>query len=300
MKPRELVVISGKGGTGKTSIAASFAALANKTLISDCDVDAADLHLILRPEINEKGTFSGGVSVEIDTDRCTACGRCMKACRFSAVNRTVDSDGNAAYSVDPIACEGCGVCALVCPEDAIRTGDAINGEWFISETRFGPMSHAKLGVAEENSGRLVSLVRDKACKLANRYEISEELIDGSPGTGCPVIASLTGADYALIVTEPTVSGIHDMERVFDVTRHFNIPAGVVVNKYDLNKEMTERIKALTREKGCDFMGTVPYGGSVTRAQMKKLSVVEYDDGPVTRAIKDIWRKVSAETGVIRG
>ncbi|MBD3296137.1 MAG: 4Fe-4S dicluster domain-containing protein [Candidatus Omnitrophica bacterium] len=298
-KPRELVVISGKGGTGKTSIAASFAALAHKTLISDCDVDAADLHLILRPRVKQKGTFSGGVSVEIDPDRCTACGRCMEACGFSAVSRTVNGDGKAVYSIDAITCEGCGVCMLVCEEGAIRTEDAINGEWYISVTRFGPMSHAKLGVAEENSGRLVSLVRDKAWKLANEYGISEELIDGSPGTGCPVIASLTGADYALIVTEPTVSGIHDMERVFDVTRHFNIPAGVVVNKYDLNARMTERIKDLTRQKGCEFMGTVPYDGSVTRAQMKKLSVVEYEDGPVTQSIKDIWRKVAARTDMAR-
>jgi len=291
VKPRELVVISGKGGTGKTSIAASFAALAENAVISDCDVDAADLHLVLSPRIRERGYFSGGVKVEIDPEKCTGCGRCEEVCRFSAIRKTA-AEGKPRFHVDPVACEGCGVCHLVCEEGAIKVEDAINGEWFISETRFGPMSHAKLGVAEENSGRLVTLVRNKAAALAHGSERDKELIDGSPGTGCPVIASLTGADYAMVVTEPTVSGVHDMRRILDVAKHFGIPAGIVVNKHDLNADMTGRIEKLSREYGVEFLGKVPYDRKVTEAQMKRLSVVEFASGPVTDSIKKIWQKVS--------
>ncbi|MBD3426845.1 MAG: P-loop NTPase [Candidatus Omnitrophica bacterium] len=290
-KPRELVVISGKGGTGKTSILASLSALAENMVISDCDVDAADLHLILSPRILQSGDFSGGVKVEIDYSKCTSCGRCLQACRFDAISKET-SGGKVRYVIDPVSCEGCGVCYLVCEDGAIKIEDAVNGQWFISETRFGPMSHAKLGIAEENSGRLVTLVRNKAAMLAHEHKRKKELIDGSPGTGCPVIASLTGADYALIVTEPTVSGLHDMERVVKVTSHFGIDSGIVVNKYDLNLDMTERIRKISEKYGIEFVGKVPYDKVVTEAQMKKLSVVEYDKGPVTESIKEIWRKVS--------
>jgi MinD superfamily P-loop ATPase len=291
VKPKELVVISGKGGTGKTSILASFAALSKNAVISDCDVDAADLHLVLSPRIREKGEFSGGVKVEIDQARCTACGRCRAACQFSAIKKEMVA-GKPRFSVDPVACEGCGVCHLVCADKAIKIEDAVNGDWFISDTRFGPMSHAKLGVAEENSGRLVTLVRNKAAFLAQASGRDSELIDGSPGTGCPVIASLTGADYALVVTEPTVSGLHDMRRVLELTKHFGITSGVVVNKYDLNPDMTEKIKGLSAEYGVEFLGVVPYDKIVTEAQMKKLSVVEFARGAVTEKIQEIWHKVS--------
>lgn len=232
-RPKELVIISGKGGTGKTSIAASFAALAKKTVISDCDVDAADLHLILDPQIKARGDFSGGVAAEIKQDQCTGCGKCKEACRFLAI-REEAVNNQSLFSIDQFACEGCGVCYLVCEDKAVSIDDAVNGEWFVSETRFGPMSHAKLGIAEENSGRLVTLVRNKEAQLAQEIGINEAIIDGSPGTGCPVIASLTGSTYALVVTEPTVSGIHDLDRILKVTRHFGIPSGIVVNKYDLN------------------------------------------------------------------
>lgn len=324
-KPKELVIISGKGGTGKTSVAASFAALAKDTVISDCDVDAADLHLILTPHIKERGDFSGGVHVEIAQDRCTACGRCEQICRFSAIQkRTVNpvrkptltqgikphvhEKGNNSmgshevlsngvndtfrFFIDSIACEGCGACFLACKDNAIEMEDAVNGEWFISDTRFGPMAHAKLGVAEENSGRLVTLVRNKEAQIAQDSGRNKALIDGSPGTGCPVIASLTGADYALVVTEPTVSGIHDMRRILEVTGHFGIPAGIVVNKYDLNLEMTEKIKDLGKDYNAKFIGVIPYDTKVTEAQMRKLSVVEYTDAPVTKSIRQIWRKIN--------
>jgi MinD superfamily P-loop ATPase len=289
-RPKELVIISGKGGTGKTSIAACFAALAKKTVISDCDVDAADLHLILDPQIKARGDFSGGVAAEIKQGQCTGCGKCKEACRFLAI-REEEINNQSLFSIDQFACEGCGVCYLVCEDKAVSIEDAVNGEWFVSETRFGPMSHAKLGIAEENSGRLVTLVRNKEAQLAQEVGINEAIIDGSPGTGCPVIASLTGSTYALVVTEPTVSGIHDLDRILKVTRHFRIPSGIVVNKYDLNMEMTEKIKLLSQHCHADFIGIIPYDKKITEAQLSKLSVVEYTQAPITESIKNIWDKV---------
>jgi MinD superfamily P-loop ATPase len=287
---KELVVISGKGGTGKTSLTASFAALAKSSIIADCDVDAADLHLILSPRIKERGSFSGGVEVEIDQDKCTRCGECKKACRFFAI-KEYEENGKKKYEVDELACEGCGVCELVCKDNAIKSKKAVNGEWFISDTRFGPMSHAKLGIAEENSGRLVTLVRDKAVLLAPKNSKSDAIMDGAPGTGCPVISSISGAHYALAVTEPTVSGVHDLERVLQVIKHFGVKSGVIVNKYDLNEELTQKIKEIAEEYHSDFLGTIPYGKEVTEAQMRKLSVIEYNNSPLTESIKEIWRKV---------
>jgi len=286
-KPKELVVISGKGGTGKTSLVAAFAALAEKTIISDCDVDAADLHLVLEPTVKERGSFSGGVIAEIDQEKCTRCGKCYEACRFDAIEE-LTRDGKNVYTINHTDCEGCGVCSIVCEDSAIQIQDAVNGEWYISETRFGPMSHAKLGIAEENSGRLVTLVRSKKDKFLEEGYEGRALIDGSPGTGCPVIASITGSDYALIVTEPTVSGIHDMERVLAVIQFFRVKSGVVVNKYDLNEEMTERIRRLADTYHCDFLGKIPYDKSVTEAQVKKLSVVEYTDNQLTKSVREIW------------
>jgi len=289
-KPKELVVISGKGGTGKTSLVASFAALAQKTVISDCDVDAADLHLILNPEIKERGDFSGGVVAEIDQEKCTACGKCKQECRFLAI-REETFPNKSIFLIDHLACEGCGVCYLVCQDKAVKVEDAINGEWFISETRHGPMSHAKLGIAEENSGRLVTLVRDKQNRLAQEANINEAIIDGSPGTGCPVIASLTGSTYALVVTEPTVSGIHDLDRILKVIEHFGIPPGVVVNKYDLNIEMTDKIKLLIQDYNAEFIGVIPYDKTITDAQMEGLSVVEFTQSSLTETIENIWEQV---------
>lgn len=289
-KPKELVIISGKGGTGKTSLAASFAALAEEIVISDCDVDAADLHLILKPQIKDKGKFSGSVKAEILQDKCTGCGKCKEACRFLAI-REESFANKSRFTIDSVACEGCGVCYLVCDDKAIKVEDAVNGEWFVSETRFGPMSHAKLGVAEENSGKLVTLVRNKEAQLAEQYGKNEAIIDGSPGTGCPVIASLTGATYALVVTEPTVSGIHDLIRILEVIAHFQIPSGIVVNKYDLNMEITEKIKLVSQNYNSKFIGTIPYDKKITEAQMQGLSVVEYTKDPLVENINQIWQKV---------
>ena len=286
----ELVVISGKGGTGKTSLVAAFCALEKNMAIADCDVDAADLHLVLDPKIQEKGLFSGGDTAHIDLTQCTGCGECMRQCRFDAI-REIRKKGKAVCTIDDMSCEGCGVCCLVCPEDAVLCEPAINGEWFVSETRFGPMSHAKLGVAEENSGRLVTLVRTKKDQLAAGYSISESIIDGSPGTGCPVIASITGADYALVVTEPTVSGIHDLERVLDVIRFFRVPSGIIVNKSDLNMEKTKEIRKIAITNSSDFLGMLPYDKQITEAQVRALSVIEYTDGEISQKITSIWKRI---------
>lgn len=290
---RELVVISGKGGTGKTSIVASFAALAEKIALADCDVDAADLHLILEPRVLRRESFAGGKRARIKTGHCTACGKCEEICRFDAI--FFDGPGNGivekTFRVDPVACEGCGVCAWFCAEEAIDFGLAVNGEWFISETRFGPMVHARLGVAEENSGKLVITVRSNAKRIAEECGLELVLIDGSPGIGCPVIASITGATLVLIVTEPTLSGLHDLERVALLARHFRVPALVCVNKWDLNPEVCERIEAVAIRIGLELAGRVRYDRAVTEAQIRGKAVVEYQRDGCSADIRSVWAKI---------
>ncbi|MBL7221523.1 MAG: ATP-binding protein [Phycisphaerae bacterium] len=292
---KELVVISGKGGTGKTSLVASFAALAEKVVLADCDVDAADLHLVLDPKIVRRENFSGGKRARINSDLCTACGKCEEICRFDAISFDGPGNGNAdkTYCIDPIACEGCGVCAWFCADKAIEFGPVVNGEWFISDTRRGPMVHAKLGVAEANSGKLVSLVRAEAKKIAEDRKLDLVFIDGSPGIGCPVIASIGGADLVLVVTEPTLSGMHDMGRVADLTRHFGIETVLCINKWDVNEDITLQIEARAIGRGLKLAGRIRYDRAVTEAQIKKLSVVEYVPNGVTNDIRDIWGNVRA-------
>ncbi|MGB7629601.1 MAG: ATP-binding protein, partial [Candidatus Deferrimicrobium sp.] len=223
---KELVIISGKGGTGKTSLTASFVVLADRPVIADCDVDAADLHLVLSPRINERHEFRSGHEAVIRQDDCNGCGTCLADCRFDAVRMNGKAAGNATFVIDPVACEGCGVCIRFCPEKAIDFPERPCGEWMISETRCGPMVHARLGVGAENSGKLVSTVRREARRIAEEEHRFLVIVDGPPGIGCPVIASVTGATHVLAVTEPTVSGEHDLERVLSLTRHFSIPAAV--------------------------------------------------------------------------
>ena len=284
---RELTVISGKGGTGKTSVAASFAVLAERPVIADCDVDAADLHLVLDPRVNERREFRGGREAVIRREDCIGCGECLARCRFSAVRMDAGTPEKDTFSIDPVSCEGCGVCVRFCPANAIDFPEKLCGEWMVSDTRCGPMVHARLGVAAENSGKLVSTVRREARRIAEEGKHPIVIVDGPPGIGCPVIASVTGATLVLAVTEPTVSGEHDLDRVLSLARHFDIPAAVCVNKWDLNEGMTERIEEAARRAGARVAGRIRYDRAVTLAQMRMRAVVE-TDAPSAEDIRQVW------------
>ena len=290
---KELVVISGKGGTGKTSIVAAFAGLAKNAVLADCDVDAADLHLILEPKIKHESDFSGGKRASIVTEQCIGCGKCMEVCRFDAVksNGCAGNGEAETFTVDPISCEGCKVCVEFCPVGAIDFNDAVNGRWFVSDTRFGPMVHAELGIAEENSGKLVTLIRREAKRIATEDHKDLIIADGSPGIGCPVIASITGADLVLIITEPTLSGMHDLGRVADLTEIFGIPTLVCINKSDLNPDMTKQIAKEAGERGIKPAGEIRYDKAFTKAQIMKATVIEYTGGRVSEEIRTLWRNV---------
>jgi MinD superfamily P-loop ATPase len=280
---KQIVLISGKGGTGKTVLTASFAALARKAIFADCDVDAADLHLLLKPEIIERYKFRSGYTARIDRERCTQCSECINVCRFNAI-----SDD---FIVDSISCEGCGVCFHICPANAIEMEENESGEWFISNTKYGPMVHAILGIAEENSGKLVTQVRKKAKEIAKLENMDYVIIDGPPGIGCPVIASLANVDLALIVTEPTLSGIHDMERIAEVAKHFDINTKVIINKYDINLKNTENIKKISNKRKIEVLAKLPYSDEVIKSLVKGIPLVEYSDDDITRDIISIWDKI---------
>ncbi len=277
---KQLTIISGKGGTGKTVIAASFAALSKGATIADCDVDAPNLHLVLRPKIVRREPFVGSKLAVMDREKCTECGECENRCRYSAIKD---------LEIDPILCEGCGVCAYVCPEDAISLKEKTSGEAYVSDTDYGPMSHAKLGAGEEASGKLVELVRKNARELTDEKK-GIILIDGPPGIGCPVIASLGGADAALIVTEPTMSGHHDLERIAGVAEHFRIKTLVCVNKYDLNEEKADEIQEFCEESGIEFVGKIPYDPAVAEAMAEAKPVVEVQC-QASKAIVRLWEEV---------
>ena len=290
-RPREIVVISGKGGTGKTSLAASLAVLAGNAVIADCDVDAADLHLILKPRVLKQDEFRSGNLAVIRHDDCTGCGLCRELCRFDAVRVSGEEPGQSTYRIDPVACEGCGVCVRFCPAHAIDFPEQTCGSWMVSQTRCGPMVHAQLGIAAENSGKLVTLVRQEARRIATESGYPLVIVDGPPGIGCPVIASLSGASVMLAVTEPTVSGEHDLERVLALARHFGVQACVCVNKWDLNPEMTEQIERHAKESGALTLGRIRYDKSVTRAQISELSVVELES-QAGMDIREIWKQLN--------
>lgn len=283
---KELVIISGKGGTGKTTFTASFAALARQAVFADCDVDAADLHLLLMPEIRHREEFRSGFTAVIDQSTCTHCGKCQAVCRFDAITDVPEVNG--------FACEGCGVCHRLCPVEAIDMRENVCGEWYVSETKYGPMVHARLGAAEENSGKLVTLVRQQAKRIAEEQGKSFVLIDGSPGIGCPVISSISGASMALVITEPTVSGIHDLQRVTELITHFTLPTWVCVNKYDINKQMADQIKMYCREHDLTYVGEIPYDIAVIKALVQQIPVVEYSRNSAAKAIKQIWQHVEQE------
>lgn len=288
---KEIVVISGKGGTGKTSITAAFASLAENTVIADCDVDATDLHLICKPEIISEGDFISGNEAIINPEKCTGCGKCEELCRFNAISSKKDSKGKMIYAIDPTGCEGCSVCVKFCPEEAIDFPSRLCGKWYQSNTRFGPMFHAKLGVAAENSGKLVSQVRAMAKDYAIKENYDKVIIDGPPGIGCPVIASITGADQVVIVSEPTLSGEHDLIRVAGLAKHFGIPAALIINKFDINEQMATKIEKAAVKNGIEFLGRIKYDKVFTKAQINEKTIIEFSDNETGAQIKSIWSRL---------
>lgn len=278
---KKITIISGKGGTGKTSLTASFAAITrNRAIFVDGDVDAANLSLITGPTSSEKFEFRASRVVDINKEKCEDCGLCFDLCRFAAIS--------GDYVVDPISCEGCGFCYHVCPHDAIRMREELSGLWYISQTPYGILVHARLGIAEENSGKLVTTIRTRGEELAVSGNKEYIIIDGPPGIGCPVIASLTGVDAALIVTEPSVSGIHDLERIVEVCRHFDVPTAVCINRYDLDEERSAVIESYCLNENICIAGKIPYDKIFTEAMIQGLPVVEYDNGQLSAKINAVW------------
>lgn len=282
---KQLVIISGKGGTGKTSVVSGLASIGPKKVLADCDVDAADLHLILNPAVVNTNDFVSGERPYIDPDTCTQCGMCAEHCRFDAISED--------FRVMPEKCEGCGVCSFVCPAGAVTVTPRKCGQWFKSETRFGTMIHAELGIGEENSGKLVTTVRNASAEAAEEENAELVLVDGSPGVGCPVIASLTNADLAVFVAEPTISAVHDLKRVHKLTEHFKIPAMTIINKCGINEEQENEIRSFCREKRIVLAGELPYDTIFTKAQLAGQSVVEYDPDGMGKRIEKIWHTMES-------
>lgn len=285
---KQVVVISGKGGTGKTVLMASFAALARSAVLADVDVDASNLHLLLRPEIQERHVFRGGRKAAIVAEKCTGCGLCLPACRFDALLEGRDGK----VSVDPLSCEGCGICFHVCPQGAVALEPRVSGALYVSATPYGPLVHARLGIAEANSGKLVTEVRKKAARIAADEGRRLLLMDGSPGIGCPVIASLTGTDLALIVTEPTPSGLHDMERIYELALHFKIRAACCINKFDINPENAAQVEAWCRERSIPVAGKIPFDPAVPESVVRGVPFVEHTANPTADEIRKMWTVLS--------
>ncbi|HHQ45472.1 MAG TPA: (4Fe-4S)-binding protein, partial [Candidatus Altiarchaeales archaeon] len=277
---KQLTVISGKGGTGKTSIVSAFASLAKNAVFADCDVDAADLHLIMKPKIVERTDFRALDEAVIDGSKCVKCGKCVEACRFGAIS--------SGFAVKPFSCEGCGVCEIVCPAGAISMREKVAGESFVSKTRFGRLCHARLNPGEEASGKLVSVVRERAKKIAQEQGNNLIIIDGSPGIGCPVIASIGGVELCLVVTEPTASGIHDLERVLGVARHFKVRPLVCINKFDINEEKSLEIEEWCKKNGVKVVGKIPYDVAFTKAMIAGKTIIEYDDDGLSENVRGVW------------
>jgi len=280
---KQLTIISGKGGTGKTTLAAAFASIAENAVMADCDVDAADLHLILDPKINKTFDFSGMKIAIKNSELCTECGECLANCRFGAIDENL--------KIIEQRCEGCGVCEFICPEDAIKLLDRQSGQAYNSTTRFGPMAHAVLNTAEEASGKLVSLVRNNAKEMAENGSKDLIIIDGPPGIGCPVIAAITGVDLVLIITEPTISGSHDLKRILGVADHFQIPCAVCINKCDINSDQSKSIQKYCKVNDIPVVGLIPYDEDFTRAMIQEQTIIEFSDNGLSYALQCIWEKI---------
>jgi MinD superfamily P-loop ATPase len=304
---KQLVILSGKGGTGKTSVAAAFAHLAHdgpqslRVVLADADVDAANLELVLKPNQIEAHDFIGGSVAVIDPQLCQGCGICEQVCRFNAVLLPSPNGkglGGEGYSINPIACDGCAACVYQCPDDAIRMEPQMAGRWFRSESLYGPLFHAELRPAQENSGKLVTLVKQQARLAALDGEYPLLIVDGPPGIGCPVISAVSGADLALVVTEPTVAGIHDMQRILETTAHFRVPTLVCVNKADIYPEGTRQIEAFCQEHGLKFVGHIPFDEAVTQAMMNGEPVTSYNpESPASQQMVAVWKNVATAIAV---
>jgi MinD superfamily P-loop ATPase len=281
---KQLTILSGKGGTGKTTITASFAVLAKNAVLADCDVDAPDLHMLLHPEVIKTQEFKGSKVAVVDKTKCVNCGVCREKCRFDAITEEI--------KVDPIACEGCGICAAICPEDAITLAERVSGYAYISKTNYGFMAHALLSPGEANSGKLVTLVRQNARILSEKENSDLIIIDGPPGIGCPVIASVTGINAGLVVTEPTMSGIHDLKRALRLLEHFNVTPFVCVNMYDINRDNTEKIMHFCKENSIEIAGRIPFNPKVTEAMVNGKTIIDYSpESDVAKEIEVIWKKL---------
>ena len=284
---KEIVIISGKGGTGKTSVMTALSYLAgDRAVVADCDVDAADVHLLLAPEIIQREEFYSGVFAQINQEDCTGCGLCQEKCRFDAIPFKDDK-----YMVDLISCEGCGYCSHICPVGAIEMIPQKAGEWFISKTRVdNTLVHAKLGIGAENSGKLVAKVKNEAKRIANETNREYVIVDGAPGVGCPVISSITGADYVVFVTEPTVSGLHDLERVHQVVQKFRINSACIINKSDINLDKTQEIKNFLKKENIALLAELPYNEAFTKAMLAGKTIVEYpvSNNPIKEKVEDAW------------
>jgi len=285
---KEIVVISGKGGTGKTSVTASFACLGGSDLVvADCDVDAADLHLLMQPDFAYSEDFYSGHLALVDPDKCTNCGICADICRFDAIHTV-----NQQYTIDALSCEGCGYCPRVCPSGAIQMQERHVGQWFRSTTKTGSvMIHARLGIGSENSGRLVAKVKNEAKAVAASSNAAIVLVDGSPGVGCPVVSSLSGAHFVVLVTEPTVSGFHDLKRILELVQKFQIDAGCIINKSDLNPQLTQDIEDFLKQERIPLIGTLPYDENFTRAMVNGKTIIEYSENHLSEILNDSWNKI---------
>ena len=285
---KEIVVISGKGGTGKTSITASFAYLGGSdVIVADCDVDAADMHLLLQPDFARGEDFYSGELAKIHPDNCTQCGKCAEVCRFDAIS-VIDG----MHTVDPLSCEGCGYCARICPTDAIENLSMNVGKWYISSIKTGSlMVHARLGIGADNSGKLVAKVKNEAKRLAEETNKEYIIVDGSPGIGCPVVSSLSGASFVVLVTEPSVSGLHDLKRVYELVKKFNLKAGCIINKSDINEKVTQEIEAFLREENILHIVNLPYDEQFTRAMTNGQTIIESDTNGLKQMIVDSWSKI---------
>ena len=292
---KEIVIISGKGGTGKTSITASFAMLGGKDIVvADCDVDAADMHLLMQPDWKRSEDFYSGVIAEIDQKKCIKCGKCADICRFNAIP-IIDKK----YVVNTLNCEGCGYCFHVCPTDAITMNEQNVGEWYISNTKAdNVMVHARLGIGAENSGKLVAKVKNEAKLIAEETGKEFVVVDGSPGIGCPVVSSLSGADFVVLVTEPTVSGLHDLKRVYELVKKFNIYAGCIINKADLNTKVARQIEKFLKEENIIYISDLPYDETFTKAMINGQTIVEYNEANLKNIVVISWEKIKEHTNKV--